>query len=161
MNRKEIVNNINAVKVQIKSLEAKLNSHEEQLKKYDSLNYNPLWQPKENETYYYIANDGSICQSNNNNSKIDKNRMAFGNVFQTEEIAEKIRDRQQLRFDMLKFKEQYDSKPIDDEKWFIDYHNLSTSHATLKETSDIIYFNDINVADDAIREFGKRIKELY
>ena len=47
------------------------------------------WRPQENEKYYFITSCGTVDDTYNYNSRVDKESFDFGNCFKTEEEAEK------------------------------------------------------------------------
>ena len=122
-----------------------------------------------NEHYWLINNDGEISRSWWSRDGIDKCRCEIGNVFLTEEEANKERDRRILltRFRQFRDKCNGDWKPqLREIKYYIFLNctdfNCSISYDTVCNAFNLFgYFKHKTDCQRAIELFGDEIKRLY
>lgn len=59
------------------------------------------WEPKRNETYYFIDTTGEVAYTSNNTISFDPSRIEYGNCFQTKEQAQKAAEKVKELFKSL------------------------------------------------------------
>lgn len=59
------------------------------------------WEPKRNETYYFIDTTGEVTYTSNNTISLDPSRIEYGNCFQTKEQAQKVAEKVKELFKSL------------------------------------------------------------
>ena len=128
------------------------------------------WEPKEEETYYFIRHDGDIDWFNYDEGETDKRLMALGNCFQTEEQAQFIGEKLKVIHELEKFAYENNEEEIDFNKsqtrYFICYD--LRDKVDIDWTSSLffipfnIYFNSEEIGRKAIKTIGEdRIKKYY
>ena len=71
------------------------------------------WGPKEGAVYWFISRDGGIDYYSYEDDKTDKNLMAIGNCFQTEEQAEFMVEKLKVIHELEKFAIENNTEEID------------------------------------------------
>ena len=163
---------ITELEQQIKELEKQTKELQNELemeKQKTEIEYPPL---NLHENYWIITGRGDICASWWGNDSIDQIRCEIGNIFLTEEKAEKERERRILltRFRQFRDKCNGDWKPdwsthLDDKYHIYKAHG----HEQLLISEDLYgtsfapfgYFHKYEDAERAIELFGDEIKRLF
>lgn len=131
---------------------------------------NKVWNPEENETYYYSYSDGHIEKATCDNRNMDKNRYAIGNCFKTKEEAEFALERQKVITELKRFALEHNDKEIDwnnieQRKCFLSYqHDKNIIFIDFYYSVQIynIYFTSEEIAQAAIKEIGEeRLRKYY
>ena len=131
---------------------------------------NKVWNPEENETYYYSYSDGNIEEATWDNLNVDKNRYAIGNCFKTKEEAEFALERQKVITELKRFALEHNDKEIDwnnieQRKCFLSYqHDKNIIFIDFYYSVQIynIYFTSEEIAQAAIKEIGEeRLRKYY
>lgn len=152
-----------------KAITEKLQKELEREKKKTEIEFPSL---KMHEHYWLINNDGEVFRSWWSADVLDVGRYEMGNVFHTQEEAEKERDRCILltRFRQFRDKCNGDWKPDfnDDKcwKWHLAFNhpmNVMKIYArcNLAEFHSFGYFKNRKDAEVAIELFGDEIKRLF
>ena len=122
------------------------------------------WEPKENETYFYVASSGMIEQDEKRDGFIiDDRRYNFYNCFPSREQAkleaEKILVRRQLEdiARRLNRGERIDWNNYEQAKHCIELYknNIITNFYNAHKTQGTVYCLDRNFKDVAIKEIGE------
>ena len=137
-------------------------------KQKNGIEYPPL---NLREEYWIINDRGEIRCSWWYNDSIDKTRCKIGNIFLTEEKAEKEFEKLSLltRFRQFRDKSNGDWKPdFDNDKWhtYIAFHHKRNkleihSGCNLEEFALFGYFKNESDAERAMDLFGDEIKRLF
>lgn len=131
---------------------------------------NKVWNPEENETYYYSYSDGNIEKATCDNLNVDKNRYAIGNCFKTKEEAEFALEKQKVITELKRFALEHNEEDIDwndsnQRKCFLSYqHDKNIIFIDFYYSVQIynIYFTSEEIAQAAIKEIGEeRLKKYY
>lgn len=133
---------------------------------------NKVWQPKENDNYYYIRSDGLVIYTPYNSSfSGDVNRYKLGNCFKTEEEAEFALKKQKLITEIKRYiaendPEELDWKNIEQNKFYLCYNhnrcddNLDVSYNVTARSMNTIYFSGKLDWEKMISDIGEdRIKK--
>ena len=138
-------------------------------KQKTKIEYPPL---KMNENYWFINQVGCVFSSCWSEDGFDTRRCKIGNVFYTEQEAEKERDRRILltRFRQFRDKCNGDWKP-DFEDWEVNKYYLAYSYVSNKlccftalcntDFQPFGYFKNRTDCERVIELFGDEIKRLY
>jgi len=134
--------------------------------------FNEPWKPKLNEEYFFINSSGEIDHSEWENWTCEIDRLTFGNMFSTEEEAEK-RAKEIKLYNLLKnFSDangggEIEWLNLDQDKFFIYYGYMSNTFKVHRKDimlcQDIgtVYFISEKVAAEAIRRYEKELSEVY
>ena len=145
----------------------------EELKKVKVVDNKPkkgeIWEPKKNETYYYIASAGIVHEDKNNGTCYDNQRLYDYLFYKTREEA-------LYRYNADKFTEMFrryveeHSEPLDWEdfskcKYYIywSYHQNCFGYAddVSCKSQGIIYSSSKAILDDAIKFVGRDNVKKY
>lgn len=132
---------------------------------YDSKK--PIWKPEDDEKYYYINSNVAVdwdyyCS----NYDDDELRIRIGNVFKTEEEAEKMIKKLQI-INTLKELSNIDFNDSNSDKYVIyystNYNNIMINkHSIVKELPFNIYFKTKEDCQKAIDTIGEEnLKKYY
>lgn len=145
----------------IKDLQSELNKAQEDLK---NLNNFERFVPEENEKYYYINEQGIITWEDND-TYVDKNRIAFYNCFRTKEEAElekeKILVRRMLEniANRLNKGKKIDFGDLTSKKYFIcfdyDRNFIRLNHSSWLQAAGAVYCLSDKFLEVAIEEIGE------
>ena len=163
---------IEELEQQIKELEKQTKELQNELemeKQKTEIEYPPL---NLHENYWIITGRGDICASWWGNDSIDQIRCEIGNIFLTEEKAEKERERRILltRFRQFRDKCNGDWKPEwtnnQKRKYFIAYLSEARSHEAVccfrqNGFCPFGFFKNKEDCKRAIELFGDEIKRLF
>lgn len=127
----------------------------------------PLWKPEEDEKYYFIDSQITIdfdyyCET----CSYDRDRVAIGNAFQTQEDAEKMINKLKI-INKLKELANKDFNDSENTKYVLYYSTTYNSvsyqqHTCVKELPFNIYFATIDDCENAIKEIGEEnLKKYY
>jgi hypothetical protein len=133
------------------------------------------WEPELDEKYYIIRRDGGIDYYSYEDDETDKNLMAIGNCFHTEEQADFMVEKLKVIHELEKFAFENNTEEIDwDDINQAKYHLVGVfgdkgnnyikicSTFMLKELPFNIYFISKEIARKAIETIGEdRIKKYY
>lgn len=127
----------------------------------------PLWKPEEDEKYYFIDSDITIdCDYYCESCCYDRDRVAIGNAFQTQEDAEKMMNKFKI-INRLKELANKDFKDNESLKFAIYYSTAYNrvdyqQHTCVKELPFNIYFDTVEDCKNAIKEIGEEnLKKYY
>lgn len=128
-----------------------------------------LYLIQKTEDCFILSSDGCIAKGAWEGFPYDKNLYAQGNVFNTQEEAEKERDRRILltRFRQFRDKCNGDWKPdLNSTKYYIyldcDYLMLNIFSSLIRDAFNLFgYFKNKEDAERAIELFGDEIKRLW
>jgi predicted nuclease with TOPRIM domain len=132
----------------------------------------PFWMPtKDEEKYYYLAFHGVDSTTFESGYQYDQQKIAIGNYFKTEELAQKHVDKLKLLEEIKQWRGKHDPESFkldwedeDSDKWELVW-NVREALWDLKEASDLrsplgIYFGfDANI-HYFLEHFGKRLNIL-
>ena len=131
---------------------------------------NKVWKPEYDSDYYFIRNNGQICNTNFIKSDIDKERFILGNCFKTEEEAEFALERQKVITELKRFAIEHNDGEID---WNSKIQNIYCLYYR-EHRGDIeadyfcsrlwdgVFFTSKKTAEQAIEAIGEeRIKKYY
>lgn len=124
------------------------------------------WKPQEGDTYWFVDNNGCICNSMWDNDGIDKGRYAIGNCYQTKEECKFVKEKLKV---IAELKEHEESK---NRAWnmknihFHIYYDYTKKEVNIGYAIFIkrngIYFESKEKARQAIDAVGEeRVKRFY
>lgn len=157
-NKEKILKKIDEAKQNIEELQENIKHLEEQLNKEPN-----KWKPMEDDVFYYISEFGTVeTEIYTNNKKYDIPKIKIGNCFKTKKEAEfeleKIKVRAELK--EFSFEPNWNSGKA---KYYIYYDNYNKKLCVDWIDSiqdDIIYFDSLDTAEEAIKTVGEnRIKK--
>ena len=128
-----------------------------------------VWKPKRNEKYYTLYSSGAIFTEIWTDSSNDNNRYNLGHCFKTEgEVIKEINKRILLveleRWALENNEEGIDWNNNDQAKYYIYYNHeqneLDSYYVIRNQESQLPYFASKELAEQAIKIFGDRLKEL-
>ena len=130
------------------------------------------WGPKKGVIYWFIRRDGGIDYYSYEDDETDKNLMAIGNCFKTEEQAEFMAEKLKVIHELEKFAFENNEKEIDwndvnQTKYYLGMFQSDKIIAVFSTykwyyTPFNIYFTSEEIAKKAIETIGEdRIKKYY
>lgn len=133
-----------------------------------SLN-NSFERQKQDAGYYYIGRDGIVYETTELVTCLDDKRYEVGNYCTNKELLKKRAAEETLLRKMWRFSLTHDGDKIDwnnedTQKWYLGLGSekgVVISGAYVFRQTGTIYFNSIEVAEEAKKEFGKEFKEVY
>lgn len=120
--------------------------------------------------YYYIENDGVVYEATELWFSLIDRRYEIGNYCTNEELlkkraAEEILLRKMWRFSLTHDGDKIDWNNADTRKWYLSFSSerrgVIVSFVNVLRQIGVIYFNSKEIAEEALKEFGKEFKELY
>lgn len=125
---------------------------------------------KNEDEYYYIANDGEILLEHETGCKFDELNFQFGNYFKTIDEADFARKKQFTYQQLSDYALEHNTEAIDwknpqQNKWFIGCnHNNNTLITGVRQSVEFIntvYFTSREIAENAIKEIGEDKIKYY
>ena len=165
MNRiEEIKKQIQQLENQTKELQKELEFEEQKMEIQFPFNLK--------EDYYCLENDGTISKKWWSNNTFDKKRFRQGNIFKSEEEAERERDKRILLTRFRQFRDEcnWRWKPDFENSWEDKYSimfHYKSRKLKIANSGDydnfrpFSYFKNESDAHRAIQLFGDEIKRLY
>lgn len=120
--------------------------------------------------YYYIGNEGVVHKDTDLEMLVDNNRYEIGSYCTNEELLKKRVAEENLFRKMWRFSLTHDGDKIDwnnedTQKWYLAFaskrRGVIVSFVNALRQMGVIYFNSKEIAEEALKEFGKEFKELY
>lgn len=128
-----------------------------------------IWQPKENENYYYIQNDNCVEYDSNDATVTDNDRINCGNCYQTEEKAKFEAQREKFTRLFRQYVEQH-TEPMKHlyiklerfyAYWDIESQTIEIANHKGYIDSFQIYANRKEILEDAINFIGEENFKKY
>ena len=141
----------------------------ESIKKVAKINEG-LWKPKKGEAYWYIKASGYAICIFWDNDEVDKQRYAFGNCFQTKELAEKeVAKRKAIQNVKEYIAENFGVFELDWEDDRQEKYTLNCNekcfdwerHAIYKEYSPIGHLKSGEDCEQLIKDKGKELRIIW
>lgn len=119
--------------------------------------------------YYYIGKDGVVYQATELRTSLDDKQYEIANYCTNKDLLKKRAAEETLLRKMWRFSLTHDGDKIDwnnedTQKWYLDLcskKGVVISWADVLRHTGTIYFNSREVAEEAKKEFGKEIEEIY
>jgi len=149
----------------VEQLEKKIAELQKQI---NEMKREKIWKPLRGETYFYVDNDGTIEEDDNNELRIDLDKMNVGNCYQTEEKAEFEANREKYTRLFRQYVEQHteplDWKNINQDKYSV-YSSVGEGFyispvATIKNAFQI-YASSDEILRNAIEFVGEENFKKY
>ena len=152
-----------------KELENLIKEKEERLSNTDqNLPIEEIWQPKKNETYYYVDERNYVECDSNDTTHYDDERMECGNCYQTEEKTQFEAKREKFTRLFRQYVEQH-SEPLDwgnfqQPKCFCYYNRgsyIEYDYNLNYKIAFVIYASSKEILEDAINFIGENNFKKY
>lgn len=120
---------------------------------------------KNGDMYYYITNDGQIGIAKWQGRASDFRRLALGNVFKTEKDTEFAIEKQQVKTELQRYADEHNDPNLEEwnvKNWhyYIEYlpkcDALEIVSMCSRRMESVTYFTSGNIAEDAMKEIGKK-----
>lgn len=126
-----------------------------------------VWKPKNGKRYFYVGGNGYVWEDPWEDCDDDNGRYAIGNVFYTEEEAERhvqrLKVKQRLRELAGEFKPDW--KSLDERNWCVIYDHtnniLKSACVNTQQGASEIYFPTQEAAQRAIDTLGDDLLVLF
>lgn len=146
----------------LEELEKKYQELGAEIEKLREEEKNKPWKPNFDETYYFTDDEGDVREDKWTNHSTDKARLAFGNVFQTQEDGRFDIEKRKVLAELKKFSSPFELRGCN---WEILYHRDSETIIykwTNCYQSACLYFKNIEMAKEAVKAVGAdRVKKYY
>lgn len=120
---------------------------------------------KNGDMYYYITNDGQIGIAKWQGRASDFRRLALGNVFKTEKDTEFAIEKQKVKTELQRYADEHNDPNLEEwnvKNWhyYIEYlpkcDALEIVSMCSRRMESVTYFTSENIAEDAMKEIGKK-----
>ena len=124
-----------------------------------------VWKPEYGDWYWYISSDGQVYNCEWENDRIDQERYSMGNCFRTKEEAEFAGEKQKVKTELQRYDfEHYVPNLVElyvnNGHYFILYlpkcDALEIVSMCSRRMESVTYFTSENIAEDAMKEIGKK-----
>lgn len=120
---------------------------------------------KNGDMYYYITNDEQIGIAKWQGRASDFRRLALGNVFKTEKDTEFAIEKQKVKTELQRYADEHNDPNLEEwnvKNWhyYIEYlpkcDALEIVSMCSRRMESVTYFTSENIAEDAMKEIGKK-----
>ena len=122
-----------------------------------------IWKPEYGDWYWYISSDGQVDNCEWVNGPIDYGRYSMGNCFRTKEEAEFAGEKQKVKTELQRYADEHNDPNLEEWKnwhYYIEYlpkcDALGIVSMCFRRMESVTYFTSKNIAEDAMKEIGKK-----
>ena len=156
-----------------KAVQAIREAAEQEITKLMSAQFDSDWEPKEGERYWFVSNLGTSLQGTwRANSRDHRSRLGVGNVYQTKQLADQARDRDQSRgrvYRMIRDANRAENWRVDfsdraQDKYFVYYDRsvgrLISSHCSVSQSLPVEMYGCKKAIGLCIAQLPKDFKRI-